>query len=102
MAAATMDNIDLNKLVESYNNKKEYHREYMRTYRQTNKDAIANINRQSYTLHKEDRIAKQKSYYEANKEVIIDCQCGAKVRKTSMSMHLKTKKHLKAVSDEVN
>ena len=70
-------------------------------YKKVNKVKIAEQNAEWYQENKEKKTEQAKVYYTNNKEDIlargkikITCECGSVVRKSDLSAHKKTKKHI--------
>jgi hypothetical protein len=86
---------------EWYINNKEFLKEKKKEYHQNNKKII----KEYYENNKKIINEKCKKYYEKNKEIInqkrkekIMCECGCEILKSSLSRHLKTKKHIDLMS----
>jgi hypothetical protein len=73
-------------------------------YREANKAAIAEYDKEYYTKHKEAILKRKAEYRDAHKEETkakrqayftesVLCECGASVRRSSMSSHKKSKTH---------
>jgi len=82
---------------EYYQKNKEHIAEQKKEYREQNKEQI----KEYYQKNKEALVKYKKEYYENNKEHIseqnkekITCECGCIIRKTELTRHKKTNKHL--------
>lgn len=97
-------------------NNKEKISQYLKEYRELNKETISQKNKKYETNNKEKISQRKKEYrsnnkekisekrkiaYNKNKEVVNErnktkftCDCGSTLRKSDLSQHKKTKKHL--------
>jgi hypothetical protein len=102
--------------------KQEYEKQYNTEYYTDNKDKILEQHKQYYTENKDKLNKKSKQYYtenkdkhnEYNKQYYTDnkdklleqqkqkvkCECGCIIRKSDLSRHKKTKKHLKLMENK--
>ena len=85
----------VNKVV-SLRTKQEYRRdnkaaiaEWDKAYYKMNKEAILKRKAEYREAHKEETKAKRQAYFAE----LITCDCGASVRRSSMSSHRKSEKH---------
>ena len=70
-----------------------------------NKEHIAEYHKEYYQTNKEKAAEKQQIYRENNKEainakkkIIVKCECGCEVTKSSISTHKKSNKHIKCMN----
>ena len=99
-----------------YEKNKEYHKEYRKVYNENNKEKISenkkvyyennkekiSENKKVYNENNKDKILeKAKVYREKNKDKILEkakvkvlCVCGCEIRKSNITTHIKTKKHI--------
>ena len=103
-----------------YEDNREYFIEKQKIYSADNKEQIAEKHKKYYEDNREYFIEKQKIYYEDNREKIaekgkeyrgdnkeqiaerdskrkkkkVTCQCGVEMNKSSLTTHLKSKKHI--------
>ena len=92
--------IEYNK--ERYQNNKDKIQEYKKEYYQLNREKLLERNRK----YKQDNKDKIKQYYQNNKDKILEknkekitCACGSIVRKSDLSRHQKTKKHINYINN---
>ncbi len=67
--------------------------DYMKRYREQNKEKISELKQTNYIQNKEEIIAKSKIRYEINKEK-IKCSCGCFTSKHHIKRHEKSPKHI--------
>jgi hypothetical protein len=105
----------LNKRIEG-RTKKEYQKEYneinkekiaerKKKYNEINKEKIAETKKKYKEQNKEYLKEKNKEYREKNKEYLkekITCECGCLIRKSNLSIHQKTPKHIKLMEEKNN
>ncbi len=68
-------------------------KDYMKHYREENKEKISEIKQLNYIKNKEVILEKSKQKYEINKEK-IKCSCGCFTSKHHIKRHEKSKKHI--------
>jgi hypothetical protein len=75
-----------------------------KAYRHANKDTIKAKNKKRYEANKDTILAKKKAYHFANRDTIlakntekVTCECGAVVRRGSLSDHRNRMTHIKAL-----
>ena len=79
---------------------KEYLKKYHKKYYEENKEEILEKTKKYFEENKEKMLEKQKEYYNNNKKekrmVIVECECGVKLQKISLTRHKKgkNKQHL--------
>jgi hypothetical protein len=81
-----------------YQKNKENIIQYSSDYYQNNKEKKSEY----YQKNKEKMSEKQKEYYQKNKEKLskkIECECGAVINKSSITRHIKTKRHQKYLQE---
>ena len=96
---------------------KEYAKEYCennrekivkrnKKYREDNREKLLEQKKEYYQINKEYIKEKAKEYNKENKEAIsertkekITCECGCIIRKSDLSTHKKTNKHLELIKD---
>ena len=95
---------------------RENNRDKFKQYREDNKERISEHKKDYYKNNQEMILERQKEYRENNKEMVLEkskskyhnniekmkekvnCGCGCEIRKTDISRHKKTKKHLDLIS----
>jgi len=99
------NNATLNSIIPTGLTKQEYNKEYKvnnkekiserkQEYYINNKKKISERKQEYYINNKE----KKKEYYEKNKQKLqekIMCDCGSMISRNNISIHIKTKKHIK-------
>ena len=108
--------LNINKAQREEEEKKEYIKEFHKTNKEkilirnkewyeNNKLKILIRNKERYKTNKEEKKKYDKEYYETNKEEIRDkakvkvsCECGAIVRKSDITRHYKSKKHINFIN----
>jgi len=81
-----------------YENNKEQIKETTKNYYQNNQDKMREY-RKNYYQNNQDKMREyRKNYYQNNKEK-FNCECGGKYTKVNKKRHLKTKKHLKFITN---
>lgn len=115
----------LNQLIAGRTNKeyndehKEYRKNYyeenkeeiikkMKEYQEKHKELYQEIKKKSAEKHKEENIIRKKEWYENNKErisqnskEIVKCECGYQIVKGALRIHLKTKKHINLLQQQL-
>tara|TARA_R110000803_G_scaffold192649_1_gene255545 strand:- start:408 stop:998 length:591 start_codon:yes stop_codon:yes gene_type:complete len=89
-------NLNSQKAYRSVEEAKEYEKEWMKQYRESNKELVVEKTKIYYQANKEDILEKQKEYYQNNKKSInekITCECGSIFIKKALNRHLNTLKH---------
>jgi hypothetical protein len=83
--------------------------DYRKNYYEKNKDEIIEKNKEYRYEHKLEKAEIDRKYYEQNKEKIsakqkeiVICECGCKIRKSNITTHKKTKKHLDLFNSNLN
>lgn len=61
--------------------------------RKKKSDEIKATNKKYYELHKDKFKEYNRKYNEAKRSIIIECECGSKVKALSYYRHCNTKKH---------
>jgi hypothetical protein len=82
------------------NNREKYNKR-QKKYIDKNREIINEKQRKNYEINKKSLIEYQKEYRKINVEKInekIICECGCKIVKRFLSIHLKTQKHLNYLS----
>jgi len=105
--------LNIRKPIISLEEKDQEQKEYMKQYRQENKELLTKKTKEYYEENKEQLIEKMKEYNESNKETIkeykkdyyatnknkllenITCECGCIIIRMGLARHKKTSKHLK-------
>ncbi len=83
-----------------YERNKQERLEYRKKHYQENKEKILQYHKKRYQDKKEEIQKQHKNYYQKNKEKLkmnnkkVSCICGSNILNSSMSSHLKSKKHL--------
>jgi len=95
------------KTKEYYEKHKETIDEWGKKYREENKERKSDYDKQRYKDNSDKKRENSKEYYEQNRERIseqlkvkVRCECGSEVTKSSLSRHLKTKKHIDWVKSQ--
>ena len=90
-------------------NNKDKIAEQKKEYRADNKEKLTEWHKQYYIDNKQAITEKNKEYYEKNRDKMsekkkekIICECGSKLRKSDLSQHLKTKKHINFINSANN
>lgn len=73
---------------------------YNKQYRQKNKQQLDEQKKIYVENNRELYRDIKKRWYDKNKTIMIECQCGSTIKKTSLAHHRKTTKHLLLFSDE--
>jgi len=84
-------------------------KKYSKKYYNDNKEII-NEKQKKYKLDNKEKISENnKKYYQDNKEKVSEkgkekmiCECGREVRKSNLTRHKKTKKHLNNLNNNIN
>jgi hypothetical protein len=106
-----------------YEQNRETLLESVKQYNKDNKQKIADRKKQHYNDNKQEILNIKKKYYEENREKILEaareysndykqkiseqrklkiiCECGCEVRKSDISKHKKTKKHLDLINSNL-
>jgi len=102
------DNRDviLEKVKQYYANNKDKKLEYHKHYYNKNKETIAD-KQKIYNNKNKDKLVEYKKKYRAdNKKTLLEkgkekitCECGSKIRRSDISSHRKTKKHINLLSN---
>ncbi len=82
----------------------EQRKERRKQYKEDNKEHIALKNKKWYEANR-DRILEQRKYYEENKEALTqrtDCKCGGFYQHKHRRQHERTKTHLEWESKTIN
>jgi hypothetical protein len=93
------------KIKEYCKNNKEIIKEYQKKYYEKNREIIKEYQNEYCKNNKEIIKEKAKEYREKNKEYLkekrkekIICECSCEIRKSDISRHLKTQKHINLMS----
>jgi len=80
----------------------------LKEYRNDNKEQISEQKKQYYNDNKDKILERQKQYYNDNKEQILEqrkqritCECGSSIIKHSAKKHIKSKKHINWVNNNI-
>ena len=101
-------NANLNRYIPYTTNEEKKEQAIKRTknWRVKNEDKMKENNKNYYKNNKEEINQKNKNYKDNNKDKIsndrkikIQCQCGSIVRKSDISRHLKSKKHINYINN---
>jgi hypothetical protein len=83
--------------------KTEYGKQYFKEYSKLNKNKLLEYSKHHYEKNKDKKLEYNKQRYEKNKEHLtekIKCECGCTIKRCSMTYHIKTKKHIKLMTDK--
>ena len=84
-----------------YHDHKDKRLEYVKKYQELNKDKINEKRRDKYLNNEEWRLKeneRQRKFKEENRNMMVKCECGAKLMKFSLFAHKQTKKHEKLLN----
>ena len=83
-------------------------KETIKKYQEEHKELYKEIKKKSAEKYKEENVIKKKIWYEENKErlsqeskKIIKCECGCEIVRGAFRLHLKTKKHLNLLNQQL-
>lgn len=103
------DNLEYMKNYEKSRNiiRKEYNQQRSQEYYENNKTNILDKRKDYYETNSEKIKQNRKMHYDKNKDILnqkskekITCSCGCKIRKSDLSTHQKTKKHMNLIKSE--
>jgi len=94
--------------MDNYYKNRESYIEKVKAYASKHKDEIATRQKMYREKNKEMLKEKKKEYQEMNKNkisadksLILDCECGAKLQKGNMAKHKRTKKHNESIQKHI-
>ena len=80
---------------------KEYREAHAEEQKETHKKYYQEHKEESKEYHKkyrEEHTEELKEYSKKYRQIIIECECGLKIKKNNKSQHLKTKKHINRIN----